>query len=365
MNNSMLLVGIGGAGCAMTRRISLAFGEEIGFLTMDTDTAASGDDKNFVLLGGDRLSGRGAGGDIVNARIAAEESLPAIAARFSGIRLAVIVTALGGGTGCGATLETIRYLNRQGTPCIVFATLPFTFEGDMRQTNARGIMPMIEEEAGAAFFLPLDDIAKVSDNMAEALNSAIENVGSAVSLFWRLVEKPGFIRLDGEKIRNIIAGAGKGRFAVATAEGPDRAKEACEKILADRNIANGDLPVKRLLCGILAGDDLRLSEVGHIAETLKNSMGNNIALELSTVNDDTRFHGLISVVAMAFETTNSEAKQSSTQGTPGGVKQRRRRASLVRSASATGRFANVEPTILNGENLDIPSYIRKNINLNF
>jgi cell division protein FtsZ len=365
MNNSMLLIGIGGAGCAIARKISHTFDDGVRFLTMDTDASMSKDDPNFVLIGGDRLSGRGTGGDVVNARIAAEESLPSIATHFSDVRLAVIVTSLGGGTGCGATLETIRYLNNQGTPSIVFATTPFTFEGDMRQTNTRGIIPMIEEESGAAFFLPLDDIAKFSDNMAEALNAAIDDVGSAVSLFWRLTEKPGFISIDEEKIRNIITEAGKGRFAVAAATGAERAKEVCEKILASRNISNGDLPVKKLLCGILAGDDLKLSEVGYIVNTLKNSLGSNIDLELSTVNDDLQFHDSISIVAMAFEETNSDIKKSSTQGTPGGVKQRKRRASIVKTPSATGRFAHVEPTVINGENLDIPSYIRKNINLNF
>ena len=112
--SSMLLIGIGGAGCAMARRINRAFGEGLRFLMTDTDAAGGQGEGEFLLIGGDRLSGRGAGGDIVAARLAAEDSITGLDHYIEGVRLAVIVTALGGGTGGGVTIQPVAFLVLKG-----------------------------------------------------------------------------------------------------------------------------------------------------------------------------------------------------------------------------------------------------------
>ena len=77
---------------------------------------------------------------------------------------------------------------------------------------------MIEDAANATFFLPLDKLVADTDNMQEAMRRAVDTVSSGVTLFWRLVEKPGYIRLDTERLRHILSGAGRGRFATVTAK---------------------------------------------------------------------------------------------------------------------------------------------------
>ena len=166
IESPMVLIGIGTAGCAMAHGVCRAFGEDIRCLLADTDASTGGSGEPFVLLGGDRLSGRGAGGDIVAGRLAAEGSVKALDEHIEGVRLAVIVTALGGGTGGGATLEAAKHLGDLGIPSVVFATTPFAFEGADRQRNARGMTTMIEDAANATFFLPLDRLVGDTDNMA-------------------------------------------------------------------------------------------------------------------------------------------------------------------------------------------------------
>ena len=151
-SSSMLLIGVGTAGSTMARGVNRAFGEGLRHLLIDTDAVSGNAGGPFVLIGGDRLSGRGAGGDIVAGRLAAEDSIKSIDEHIEGVRLAVIVTSLGGGTGGGATLEIVKHLTSHGIPAIVFATTPFAFEGEDRHRNARGIMAMIEDVANATFF---------------------------------------------------------------------------------------------------------------------------------------------------------------------------------------------------------------------
>ena len=121
--------------------------------------------------------------------------------------------------------------------------------------------------------------------------------------------------------------------------------------------------MRSTLCGVLAGDDLLLSEVGKIADGVKSAFA-GLTFQLATVNDEATFSGRISVVLMLFE---SGAK-SDDDARPGGAMSGRRRKSkgaLSVGPTGRGRFKNAEPTIWNGEDLDIPTFIRKNLNLDF
>ena len=365
MNDSspLLLIGIGTAGSAIARGVSRAFGESLRYVLADTDATSGEAGGPFTLLGGDRLSGRGAGGDIVAGRLAVEDSVRTLDAHLEGVRLAVIVTALGGGTGGGGTLETAKHLTTRGIPTIVFATTPFTFEGADRQRNARGVMGMIEDAASATFFLPLDKLIGDTDNMDEALRRAVDTVASGVTLFWRLVERPGYIRLDTERLRHILSGAGRGRFATVTVQGPDRAQEAVDRLMRAELLATSSGPVRAMLCGVLAGNDLLLSEVGTIADGVRNAFG-GLTFDLATVNDEETFSGRISVVVMLFESA-SRPDEAARPGSVISGRARKPRNVLGTGPTGRGRFQNAEPTIWNGEDLDIPTFIRRNISLDF
>ena len=362
--SSMLLIGIGGAGCTMVRGVTRAFGDGLRYVLADTDAKTGESGGPFVLIGGDRLSGRGSGGDVVAARLAAEDSVQTLDDFLEGVRLAVVLTSLGGGTGGGATLEAVKHLSERGIPSCVFVTTPFAFEGETRQRNARGMMPLIEEAANACFFIPLDKLVGDADSdMAGAMRRAVDTLASGVTLFWRLVEKPGYIRLDAERVRHLVAGAGRGRFAYVSAQGPDRADEIVESLRDSQLLVSGSAPVSSILCGVLAGDDLRLSEIGVISEGIRESFGEKASFELATVNDEQTFAGRISVVAMLFESARQDADD--TKGGEPARRRRKQRAILSAGPTGRGRFNNAEPTIWNGEDLDTPTFLRKNISLDF
>ena len=354
------LIGIGTSGVRVARNVSRAFGSNMRVILADTDASTGEPGEPFVLLGGDRLSGHGTGGDVVAGRLAAEGSIKALDEHLEGVRLAVIVTALGGGTGGGATLETCKHLAALGIPTAVFATTPFTFEGEDRQRNARGVMAMIEDAASTTFFLPLDKLVCSVDNMDAALEQAMNTLADGITLFWRLVEKPGYIRLDAERLRHILSGAGRGRFAAVTLQGQTRAAGALDALLRSELLATTSGPVKSTLCGVLAGNDLLLSEVGRIADGVRESFG-GLSFDLATVND-AAFDGRISVVVMLFESNGKADEDPNRGGIMSGRRKRPGRSGIL-SPNGRGRFQNAEPTIWNNEDLDIPTFLRKDINL--
>ena len=358
LTSSMLLIGIGGAGSAIARGVNRAFGGEMRHLLVDTDASTGRETDPFVLIGGDRLSGRGSGGDIVTARMAAEDSLSSLNDRLDGVRLAVIVTALGGGTGGGAALEIVKHLAERGLPTLVFATTPFSFESDQRQRNARGIMSMIEDTASSTFFLPLDKLVTGIDNMEEAMHRAIDTIATGVTFFWRIVEKPGYLRMDAERIRHLISAAGRGRFAAISVQGENRAANAVEELINSGILTAEANPVRKILCGILAGDDLRLSEVGTVANGIRDAFGGgSITPEVATVNDESVFSGRLAVVVMLFESAEAQTVASKLPG------RKKTKSVLDVGPTGKGRFNNAERTEWRGEDLDIPTYLRQNINL--
>ncbi|MCQ2368080.1 MAG: hypothetical protein MJ109_03605 [Kiritimatiellae bacterium] len=361
--SAILLIGVGTSGCEITRGVSRAFGENLRYILADTDARTGQAGGPFVLLGGNRLSGNGAGGDIVQARMATEESVGILDAHLEGVRLAVIATCLGGGTGGGATLEIVKRLQTRGIPSIVFATTPFVHEGETVQRAARGIMSMIEQEANSIFFLPLDKLVLPDDNMKVGMNNVVSTMASAITLFWRLVEKPGFIRLDIERLRHIVTGAGRGRFAVVTTRGEDRAQEAIDRLKRSELLSTASGAVRTIVCGVLAGDDLKLSELGIISEGVQTAFSRNAAFHLSTVNDEETFHDKLSVVTLMFESNENETKSKGEGGLTRNVKKVRN--PLTIGPMNRGRFNNVESTIWHGQNLDEPTFIRENISLEF
>ncbi len=360
-SSSILLLGVGTAGCAIASGVRRAFGGPIRYVLADTDAASAVDGATFTLLGGDRLSGRGAGGDIVSGRLAAEDSIKSLDEHLEGVRLVVIVTALGGGTGGGATLEACKHLNSRGIPSIVFATTPFRFEGEDRQRNARGVMSMIEDASATTFFVPLDKLIGEVDRMDEAMRRAVDTLAGGVTLFWRLVEKPGYLRLDVERIRHLASGSRRGRFAIVTTQGNGRAEQAVDSLMRSELLAAASGPTKSALCGVLAGEDLLLSEVGRIADGVRNAFSPS-AFDLATVNDEDTFSGRLAVVVMLFETV-AKKDDAGVPGTAMNPKRRKVKGALTIGPTGRGRFKNSEPTIWNGEDLDVPTFIRRSISI--
>ena len=82
-----------------------------------------------------------------------------------------------------------------------------------------------------------------------------------------------------------------------------------------------------------------------------------------TVNDEATFCGRLSVVAMLFES----GKKAGAENLGGVMSGRRKKPKgpLGTGPTGRGRFKNAEPTIWNGEDLDIPTFIRRSINLDF
>ena len=184
VQSPLILLGIGGAGAAAAAGLARAYGPGIRILVVDTDARSGAPDLPFVLLGGALLAGHGSGGRIPEARTAAKEDLPLLDEKLDGVRAAIVVTALGGGTGGGATVEILQHLRKNGIVTLLFATTPFAFEGEDRAKKAAAVRSLLENDADTSVFLPLDALVggAGTDNMKDALQRGMDTLATGVTL---------------------------------------------------------------------------------------------------------------------------------------------------------------------------------------
>ncbi len=364
-DSSLILIGVGGTASLTVRGVHRAYGGNLRALAIDTDasTGASGE-VDFALLGGNRLAGRGSGGQAAQVRAAFQDDPAFIDAKLEGVRTAVVVTALGGGTANGATGELLKHLNQLGVTALVFATLPFSFEGEERNREARAALGSVASHADALAAMPMDLLVTGanSDNFRLALQQAADTLASGVTLLWRILEKPGYIRLDSERLRHLLASAGNARFAAVSAAGERRAELVLEQLRQSALLAAGPAarPIRKILLGILAGDDLRLSEIARLVEGIQSAFAPGATLELGTVNDEATFSGRLAVTVLLFE-ENAVSTAKAQSGDP--ARRQRHLSGGERALVAADRFGSSEKTCWNDENLDIPTYLRRNLTL--
>jgi cell division protein FtsZ len=366
----LILVGIGGGGCRMVAAACRAHGEGLAALGFDTDEAASRSTPGVKihLIGATRLNKQGAGGVHSNGRLAAQDDLPNILTHLKDARVVVVVACLGGGTGGGATPVILQALRAEGKLTLCFVTTPFAFEGAERRQMAERDRPLLEQHADTLVQVSLDALyaGQEQQALAEASHAAEAKLASGLCLLWRLLLTPGFISFDPARLQNMIDRAGLARFGVASATGVDRSETVVAALTHSPLLLKGAAlsGARALALGILAGEDLRLAEVGAIMDRIRAGCPKDVHIEMGVVLDAC-FDGRLELVALAFEQwLPAERRGGMSTGGAYGVEplgKERPRDSKLQGGS--GKFRGVEKTVIKGEDFDIPTYQRQHIRL--
>ncbi|MDD2600386.1 MAG: hypothetical protein PHO37_14385 [Kiritimatiellae bacterium] len=391
--SDLLLMGVGGGGCALIRSIVAQANVAIKTLGVDTDASSRSetefDNCDFLLIGGARFSGHGTGGDAVNGRLAVQDDFRNLDPYLEGVRMVVVVTALGAGTGGGATPEILKYCHECGITTLCFATTPFVFEGPSRTAAALRSLSLIESCADTLVALPLDDLhccQSGNDQLQLSHDRVLEILGSGISLMWRMLCLPGYINLDVERLRSMVVGGKRARLGFALSEDVmERAGQVVEQFRGCKLLHDSSgkvVAAEALLVGIVAGDDLRLSEITVLMRGIQKLFPKSLRVEMGTVQDPA-FNGRIEVVLFAFDKV-LRPPDGNALGPGGAVAAKlppvadtlpvalaprrakgksKGRSKLSFGPTGRGKFQNSEPTIYEGVDLDVPSYIRYGINI--
>jgi cell division protein FtsZ len=337
------------------------------------------------------------------------EPPPVLKAALGGAELIFIVTGLGGSTGTMLGPLLARAAKEAGALTLAFVTMPFDFEGTRKKQAARDGLEELLQAADGVICLPNQKLSKLIDgntSFVEAFKLSNELLADALRGIWRLRTRQGPVELHFEQLCELLRDQHtESAFAVAEAEGPNRSVEVLEKLLAHPMLEGGQILTEAdsVLVSLLGGPDLTLADVNSVMEQLSSKCeGAQVSMGAS-IDDSFRNRLAVTVIAgrqpvpeigvrqrgsaeplnhqllgrsetkpesrfvppppvLPPERMNQMLRQSGGRGRKSSPKLRQTQLPL--EIISKGRFDKSEPTIHRGEDLDVPTYIRRGISLN-
>jgi cell division protein FtsZ len=293
-NVAIKLVGVGGAGSNAVDRLKMENLDRLELAVINTDHQAlsSSPVQDKVLIGMSVTRGLGAGGDPELGREAAEADREKIAAVVKGCDLIFLLAGMGGGTGSGASPVVAEIAAEQGALVIAFVSMPFSFEGGRRLKQAEEALRALRQVCDAVIPLPNDVLlqeAADSETVLDSFARADEWVGRGVKSIWSMLFKTGLINIDFATLRQAFQQrGGKTLFGLGEGTGDNSVAEAIASLKLCPLLHTPEFSRKadRLLVNIIGGTDLTLPKVNEIMSSVAEQFGREAHIIMGAVIDE-------------------------------------------------------------------------------
>ncbi len=403
-NIAIKLVGVGGAGSNAVDRLKMENLERLQLAVINTDyqALASSPVQDKVLIGMSVTRGLGAGGDPDLGREAAEADREKIATVVKDCDLVFLIAGMGGGTGSGAMPVVAEIAAEAGALVIAFVTLPFSFEGGRRLKQAEEGLLALRKTCDAVIPLPNDILLQEGADDTSVLDSfarADEWIGRGVKSIWAMLFKTGLINVDFATLRQMFQQrGGKTLFGLGEGTGETAVTDAIASLKLCPLLHTPEFSRKadRLLVNIIGGTDLTLPKVNELMTAITDQFGRESHVIMGAVIDEgmqnrvevcvlgTSDMGARSVQPRRPIPTRGRAPVPRPEGagtvpvpatTPAPAE---RTAAPVTHTTASkaaqeefgfgevesrGHFEKTDRNLFDGQDLDVPTYLRKGIKI--
>ncbi|MDA7687936.1 cell division protein FtsZ [Pseudomonadales bacterium] len=385
------VIGVGGGGGNAVKHMIANDIEGVEFICANTDAQALTDlSSNTVLqIGGNITKGLGAGANPDVGRQSAIEDRDRIAEVLAGADMVFITAGMGGGTGTGAAPIIAEVAKDMGILTVAVVTRPFRFEGKKRKQYAElGIMEL-QQHVDSLITIPNEKLLSVmgkSTSLLEAFKSANDVLLGAVQGIADLIIRPGMINVDFADVRTVMSEMGMAMMGTGESRGDMRAREAAEAAIRSPLLEDVNLKGARgILVNITAGMDLSLGEFAEVGDTIEEFASDNATVVVGTVIDPDLTDILkVTVVATGLAEDTKEVAQPIRGSASADVGRQTRepnygdydqpaisrrssghaepRAARAVESVATNQAEAVEPVVRDMDTLDIPAFLRRQVN---
>lgn len=277
---SIAIIGVGGAGSNVLDRITLDRTLDASLVCMHTDVRVLSHAMapTKLQLGTELMRGVGAGGDPDLGREAALFSREVIRQTLSGHQIIFICAGLGGGTGSGAAPVIAEIAKSTGALVLVVATMPFSFEGRRRVTQAEEALELLQKRADALILFEnnrMGELILPKDGIQKAFGAADQLISQSLRAVSTMISTPGLVKLGLDDLTASLATSnGRCLFGFGEARGQNRGPEALKKALKSPLIDQGRLlhHTQNLLVHVAGGESMTLVEV----EGIMKQIGRNV-----------------------------------------------------------------------------------------
>jgi len=409
------IIGVGGAGVNAVDRIQMTPHESINLAAINTDAQAlEGSPIGEKLLIGKSIThGMSASGEVEIGQQAAEKDEAKLRQMVDGQDLIFIIAGLGGGTGSGAGPVLARLASEQGALVISFVTMPFTFEGARKNEAAENSLAAMRSHCDAVIPLPNDLLLQQMDESATVLDAFAQAdawIGRGIQSICAILTKTGLINLDFAMLRKVFQGSnGKTLFGLGRGEGDDFMQEALNDLALCPLLHTPGFAKRAdsLLVNIIGGTDLGIAHVNQIMTAIADKFGSKEQIVLGAVVDEScqstleicvigathvagyrperkrRRQSVPAAAAPEPEPKPSRKKSPDDElfDTAMAVSKRPVHESKLSKKSASqeeidqeeflfvaedeqrGFFDNTDRNLFDGEDLDVPTYLRRGVRI--
>jgi len=383
------IIGVGNAGVALLGALDPAefAGAQFAAINTDAGAFASASIPVRIHLETKLLRGLGSGGDPDRARALAEDQFATLQSACAGAGVVFILAGLGGGAGSGISPVLARAAREAGALALAFVTLPFDCECNRRETQARQGLEQLKSAADGVICLPSQRVSQLVDLNADALEifRVVDRfLLEGVRGVWHLLMRPGLIQVHfGDLCALLRDRHAESAFAFVEATGAGRAREVVENLLSHPLLDEGRALAESsaVLVSLTAGTNLSMAEINRVIDQVKRQCHRAQIIMGAAVDAAMGDKLCVTVVAVRPEATPAGLQpqtETRTTGGPAGVgdvvaarSSRTKRAGsksvqtqLPLTIVSKGRFDKSEPTKYNGEDLDVPTFIRRGVPLN-
>lgn len=261
----------------MLERIALDSQEGAQLVSLNTDVRTLGASlaKEKIQLGANLTRGLGTGGDPELGQQAVLEAEAELRNVLRGQKIIFLCVGLGGGTGSGAAPIITRIAREEGAFVIVFATMPFLFEGSRRRAQAETALNQLAVLSNALVTFDnnrMGELVLAKQGIHEAFGAADKMISEAIKAVIRLVVRPGLIHVGlDELITALRSTRSRCLFGSGIADGKDRASKALRNALSSPLLDQGALlkDAQSVLVHLCGGESLTLFEIELLMQSLQ------------------------------------------------------------------------------------------------
>jgi cell division protein FtsZ len=383
------IIGVGNAGIALLGMLNAVEFAAAQFAAINTDAGAFAACSAPVKihLESKLLRGLGSVGDPERGRALAEEQFSTLKSACEGVNVVFLLAGLGGGAGSGISPVLAKAAREAGALVLAFVTLPFECEGNRREGQAQQALEQLKAAADGVICLPSQRIFKLVDENTRALETFRVVDGfllEGVRGVWHLLMRTGLIQIHFDDLRALLRDRhSENAFAFVEASGAGRSRQVVEDLFSHPLLDEGRALAESeaVLVSLTAGTDLSMAEINRVMDQVKRQCSHAQIIMGAALDPALEDKLCVTVIAARQESPAPGARPQTETRTAGPVASTREvvvaRTPRVRKATnkpvqtqlsltivSKGRFDKSEPTKHNGEDLDVPTFIRRGISLN-
>ncbi|MFT5634185.1 MAG: cell division protein FtsZ [Rubritalea sp.] len=293
-DSEVIIVGVGGAGANMIDRVALDGMEDAQQLALNTDsrTLSSTVAKHKIQMGAKLTRGLGCGGDPGLGLQAAMEVETEIRDALRGHKMVFVCVGLGGGTGSGAAPLVTRIARELGAFVVVFATMPFVFEGNRRREQSETSLNELSVLANALMTFDngrMGELILAAQGIHEAFSAADRMISESIRAVTRLVIRPGLINIGLDDLMSSLRTTrSRCLFGSGIASGENRSKAALKSALNSPLLDKGRLlrETQTALVHVCGGSEMTLYEVELLMRDLSKTVPESAHILFGAAVDD-------------------------------------------------------------------------------